>query len=1075
MSIDNIPASATTSFANESLSCFDTYFSKIYDSLKELGREQAMVLQFDVAPWRNIEAWLSKHLIPVNTSGAGLGQILNPFSLWNRNHDSEFFNVVKLTANPSLKAGEFWRLAQGQVLPNGSVDSLRSKPPFDVIDASSLLVYPDWRIALARALNLLKPGGWVVFPELNDDIVLLDGRSAEWLRWNDEKNQKMANKWPKIVYQLLRYIELHFNRPWIPELGLSEVAPLSGLLRRLSDEGVTRTSEVRTEAHLEISDVSELLELPCVSAYISEIEMESLRPEAARIFEHLTDERPVQIGCAWNIIRLFESSIKKDTRVSPYRINDVIVQSLGSEDRNLLDSGHHLLPQVTTELYETESAEIERKVLRSLRGFVCRMIHHDRFDPENLHLFVASLWIPRKTDLSKGRFADVTGCVFRRLSDGAEDRFDEALRHITYWAHARVNRMSLQSIPQMLFDTDRPVMKILIGEHWDCQLEGHGQLDLEAESLEYTGSGVRVPSELVITIPNVDPDGSGWRKFREKHVDSLLRYPSSDSNQIRDLRAELLKEIWSTRDGKVYSFPWRAFESDNNDESKRSSRGRVAGLISNLIEKTFGTGRNVLAQCFDVSVPSTFEDLEDPFVNMMRDLLHRLGIPKGSSKWNEIEQKYRQVFYSLIALTLPFPASEPVGKWELLQLPIGAFLYGKQQQFVSAGSCVLIKRKLSADVPRGTEEDLSRRLSNIRSTQLMRRVPNVLLPLSSLSLARMINAEQTEGRIREESARAHELIADLAMTLTHDYVKKAATVNEFLEKSKWKEITPAEAAKDPDYYKQWRAAVSSYLLYNNLNLIYPISRDTKDGGTFLRKHLENSSFGADIRQLIATGIWLAAGDDRDFLLSNYGELKWELLRKPDQGDAWDKVLELFCKPHDLSGVLPILFTVRLRKPAGETALNVSALWEMLFYEIARASFKARVEQGKANDVSTKEGIMSREIRCWLNDGRFTLEFLTWCRPPANSEIREYAKRALGLVVDQNGRVIDAPEANVCLIPGKPTNPDGTGWGRRGNYTLVSRMLGQEYHIYWKTNERADQYALCTRIDLEQSVYYLEEE
>lgn len=757
---------------------------EIRDSFNDQSLNNALVLKVEVAPWNSVsdgghhaglENWLKNHFIPATTDCPSFEEIFEPFEWWQHEQQDVFFKIVRTKVDPAGNLDAFWRdiLLQFPV-PNEDKFPL---PLFDIIDITSLLTYPNWRLALDRSLKLLRPGGWVVFPEFYKDALLLDGRVADWVKWNNRENNRRSNRWCRLMYRLLRYTEREFNRPWIPELGLCESRPTSSdrlaprplydILLELCDEDsqpkLVQLDRCSFTFHLD--NPLDLLGIPCLSAYISESELRKLRARIEAEVRHTEDNhREIQIGCQWNALQLFGAE-KAEGRNPCARIDAVISYSLTSEHRNFLDNSHFLLPEFSA---KKTTSSIEEKILRSLRGFVCRMIHHDRLDQDNHHLFVASLWLPEvreKTtglDFAKGRFAHVTGCVFRRDSENKLEILDEALSQISYWAHAQANGITLQSIPQLLFDSDRPVIRVLTGEKWEHELRGYGQLDLSerhrftpdgdnTEHLEDVEDAVFIPSEITIRIPDLDKSGQKWKAFKSRYVTPLL--DEIEPGFTESLGKRLSDEIWTIREGKVFSFPWNMKFEEAVGE--KSIRGRPAGFLTKKIAEKFTEDHNILIEILTADTSGEWRG----FTDMMNRLLDEIGI-SGARK-HEAEKEYRTIFNALVALTLVFPGSSQhapqEGLWELLQAPIGAFIDSEQGKFISAGSCLLIKKVLtnnSGNRQMNPDDRLRRRLCQTRSTQIMRRVPTVLLPLSTLLLANLLIDEETKGRVKGERAEA---------------------------------------------------------------------------------------------------------------------------------------------------------------------------------------------------------------------------------------------------------------------------------------------------------------------------------
>jgi hypothetical protein len=138
--------------------------------------------------------------------------------------------------------------------------------------------------------------------------------------------------------------------------------------------------------------------------------------------------------------------------------------------------------------------------------------------------------------------------------------------------------------------------------------------------------------------------------------------------------------------------------------------------------------------------------------------------------------------------------------------------------------------------------------------------------------------------------------------------------------------------------------------------------------------------------------------------------------------------------------------------ANDILLDIASLWVVVFYEIARASMG--------------QTILTRSLDLELTEDSLRLDFTTWYSPPEKVPLEIAAMKGLRLGEG-------SAEAYQKIIPAKPKDPDGRGWGRRGNYTLVSELLGQRYSIYWKPNESNNQFALCTSLGLDGAVYLLE--
>jgi hypothetical protein len=203
-----------------------------------------------------------------------------------------------------------------------------------------------------------------------------------------------------------------------------------------------------------------------------------------------------------------------------------------------------------------------------------------------------------------------------------------------------------------------------------------------------------------------------------------------------------------------------------------------------------------------------------------------------------------------------------------------------------------------------------------------------------------------------------------------------------------------------------------------------------------------------MRQVLAQGIWLAAAE-RQELFAKFGTVSWSQLADPDKGDDWEQIIAKYSALRDMEPLFETLQPIRL-KVLTQDPLDISTLWTIVFFEIARAGLETNAKL--------------RSIDAVLDAGSLALEFRSTYQAQNKEDIQSEAAMRLG-----NPR--EPPSAGVWIVPPKPSGI-GPGWGKRGNYTIVCELLGQDYQIGWKEHEEEEGlYYLCTKIELKRDAAF----
>lgn len=834
----------------------DTLLAKSRSSQKEVIN---ILTLSGIKNWNSFRHWIENNFEPQNKTNPTIRHTFDieaELELEKRLNDKSHIRIVNFEHEVGGSSLDFSRNIRDclknhniqcellKLKEEGEGAAEFPKKVFDIIDATPLLYCSDWRLGLTRLLRMLKPNGYLVFPYVEEDALLFDGEIAKWISKirnpSEGKNEREINFLHKTFCWLFSEIERLCNRPWIPETGLSKPEAFCQLAKHVLDYDTHPNKALFSYAkplNLKFKGgnlTKKLLEFLPFNALISPSEIPLIKKSLIEFQNNAASgERDFsfQLKYRWIAIQFPEDALTVN------KINDAAILSLISGPRYLIDSEHHLLPEYEA-LESDKATDEDQKILRSLRGFVCRMLQHDRFDSENHHLFAATLWIPKKSneknklyDLSEGEFTGVTGYVFRSKSSEADAKRDQALRNITYLAHATHNEITLQSIPQKLFKTDRPVIRVVLGDEkqpWDYEIRGYSQsdfspsLDKSVEIDEILNSPM-VPSEITFYLPNYDKKGIMWEKFKNEYLlksltDEQIFLTDKDASGVertlfqKSVLDQLIEEHWETNIPSLYSFPWnlkrvkdKLARNDQDDvypwfesTSPVSSggvyihRGEAAGYLTKNIVKLFdgyaydneNKEKNLWTEFLFDNNPQKRLSQFLKFNEKIEELFRKIGL-KNVAYTTIKDSERHQWFYALLALAFVFPVIERKEKWELRQIPIGSFINISEQKkedkekisgekitinelerqyikkFVAAGSALLISKMRSEENTISKDVALRQDLAEIRSSQLLRRVPSVLLPLSMLVYARILREETVNSQTEE-------IRANVASGLVHN-------------------------------------------------------------------------------------------------------------------------------------------------------------------------------------------------------------------------------------------------------------------------------------------------------------------
>jgi hypothetical protein len=297
-----------------------------------------------------------------------------------------------------------------------------------------------------------------------------------------------------------------------------------------------------------------------------------------------------------------------------------------------------------------------------------------------------------------------------------------------------------------------------------------------------------------------------------------------------------------------------------------------------------------------------------------------------------------------------------------------------------------------------------------------------------------------------------ENIADLAMTLTHDFKKQADRLYINLGKTGWMEKAPGKAGRE------WNSQLSAYLLYRRLSLVDEVARYTSplSGRKKLFECIRDTpdERTLEVVKAIAQACWLTpalASEGEDISLNGGAEfirsLSWNTLQrsKDESWDDWKDILKQF-----FAEIGPDFFTATrdaafkcAKSPEGQTNITTD-LWVLVFHEIARNSVKGKV--------------LSR----WLNASREGDKLvIEWTSYFGGGETE--ARTSWG--VDKSNPF---PPEGKPSMPAKPQVP-GPGWGQYGNYVVVQELLESEYEVLWKLHPSLDQFSWTTRIRINSEI------
>lgn len=297
-----------------------------------------------------------------------------------------------------------------------------------------------------------------------------------------------------------------------------------------------------------------------------------------------------------------------------------------------------------------------------------------------------------------------------------------------------------------------------------------------------------------------------------------------------------------------------------------------------------------------------------------------------------------------------------------------------------------------------------------------------------------------------------ENIADLAMTLTHDFKKQADRLYINLGKTEWMERAPMEAGQ------KWNSQLSAYLLFRRLALVDEVARYTSplSGRKNLFECIRDmpDERTLEVVKAIAQACWLPpalASEGEDLALHNGGDfirsLSWKSIQRPAKvsRDDWNGILKSF-----FTEMSPGFFSVTYdasfkcaKSLEGETNITTD-LWVLVFHEIARNSVKGKV--------------LSRRLNAARDGDELTIEWVSYFRGGETE-----AEASWGTDKSNN-----FPEEGQPSKPAKPAVP-GPGWGQYGNFVVVEELLQSKYEVLWRLHPEKDQFSWTTRIKINSSI------
>jgi hypothetical protein len=313
---------------------------------------------------------------------------------------------------------------------------------------------------------------------------------------------------------------------------------------------------------------------------------------------------------------------------------------------------------------------------------------------------------------------------------------------------------------------------------------------------------------------------------------------------------------------------------------------------------------------------------------------------------------------------------------------------------------------------------------------------------------------------RETAAVESGFIADLAMTLTHDFNKQASLLATSLGtlstegKDWWMSVSPAEISDSKKFQGIWNAQFSAYLLRSRLMLVDRVARHSSvmsgESGLYYTLATKSAKEGLPIAKALAIGCWIAYNGDNTIKVKSpdaiaaksWRELNYDTIE--EGADNWITIIDSFFE-NVSNDTYRAINNASFALPAineSESDDVLVDLWKLIFNELARNGKTAR----KPSQLSVYK--KAEQL------------VLTW--KSSFSGGKEQVKKNWGTKKDP------LPKKGDPARPGKPTKP-GSGWGQYGNYVVVDQMLQQPYEIFWKLGDEPNTYEWTTQISLSSPV------
>ncbi|HEY0405544.1 MAG TPA: hypothetical protein VGC89_07435 [Pyrinomonadaceae bacterium] len=307
---------------------------------------------------------------------------------------------------------------------------------------------------------------------------------------------------------------------------------------------------------------------------------------------------------------------------------------------------------------------------------------------------------------------------------------------------------------------------------------------------------------------------------------------------------------------------------------------------------------------------------------------------------------------------------------------------------------------------------------------------------------------QLKGKLADE----REIIADLAMTLTHDFKKQADHLYIKLGKTNWMNVAPRKAPQE----QSWSAQLAAYLLYRRLALVDGIARyQPRNPSMQLETELiykirnEPSERTLPVLKAIAQGCWIAANFFEGMKLNTQDVINgksWEVLggSKLSRYDDWVDVVEAFFSNVQAEGIeiLGDAEFICVEAPVGDTIDVVTDLWVLVFHELARNSVKGEIPSKIRVNRKDKEG------------DKLTISWTSYFEGGEAEARKQWGDKES-----------EFPPRGKWKGPGKPRNP-GRGWGQYGNFVVVHKLLGQKYEVRWDLDPEQELFYWTTRFEIE---------